>query len=348
MSPVLTVDMDVLVDSCDQLEDVASEFDAIDGILKQLMQGADDLGPALASTKHHETKIHQALSRTTKAAEKILKEPETANINAKEAESLLDRTIVSHFVRSGHQKAALELEAGEMTMEIGGLRRLEGLMSSLDDRGEEALSWADEHRDFLRERGSALPFELLEFVATCMTTPLESISMLRQRVALYPDVYNPRDVGRLVTMCIAGHDSPLRAVKTQSRRLRVRHLFETEYCAYLGLAPESPLLLAAHAGMLALPVIEKWRKISKGMQWTSKNELPVEIELPDALNFHPIFVCPVTKEQATEENPAMLLPCKHLISREALNHLGRRERMYRCPYCSHAFPREATRSVKFI
>lgn len=340
--------MEALVGHCEHLENIVDEFDAIDEVLDRLSQGKCDLDEGLAETKRHETLIHQALSRTTKAAEKVLKEPETANINAEEADSILERTIVSHFVRSGHQKAAIELAAGELTLEIGGLRRLESLISSLNNDGEDALNWADEHRDFLRDRGSALPFELLEFVVTSLTHPLDSLSLLRQRVGRYPDIYNPQDVGRLITMCIAGSDSKLFPINEQSKRLRVRHLFETEYCAYLGLAPESPLLLAAHAGMLALPVVEKWRRISKGMQWTSKNELPVEIELPPALNFHPIFVCPVTKEQATEDNPAMLLPCKHLISREALNHLGRRERMYRCPYCSHAFPRESTRSVTFI
>ena len=34
-----------------------------------------------------------------------------------------------------------------------------------------------------------------------------------------------------------------------------------------------------------------------GGQWTSANELPVEIPLPAAYQFHSIFVCPVSKER---------------------------------------------------
>ncbi|ODV60077.1 ubiquitin-protein ligase RMD5 ASCRUDRAFT_8847 [Ascoidea rubescens DSM 1968] len=57
--------------------------------------------------------------------------------------------------------------------------------------------------------------------------------------------------------------------------------------------------------------------------WTSKDELPIEIELPKFLNHnHPIFICPVSKQEVTKKNPPILLPCKHIISEEALIQLS--------------------------
>ena len=55
----------------------------------------------------------------------------------------------------------------------------------------------------------------------------------------------------------------------------------------------------------------------------SSEDLQVEIPLPSEYKFHSIFACPVSKEQATEQNPPMLLPCGHVIARESLNRLAR-------------------------
>ena len=73
-------------------------------------------------------------------------------------------------------------------------------------------------------------------------------------------------------------------------------------------------------GSVALPTLMKVTKMmqAKKMEWSQQNELQVEIPLSPENRYHSIFVCPVAKEQASEENPAMFLPCGHVICQESL------------------------------
>lgn len=48
--------------------------------------------------------------------------------------------------------------------------------------------------------------------------------------------------------------------------------------------------------------------------WKDKTEIPIEIEIGKDFKYHSIFVCPVSKEISTPENPPMLLKCGHVIS----------------------------------
>jgi hypothetical protein len=66
----------------------------------------------------------------------------------------------------------------------------------------------------------------------------------------------------------------------------------------------------------------------------------VEIPLPPAYHFHSIFVCPVSKDQTTDDNPPMMLPCGHVIALESLQRLakGGSQSTLKCPYC----PKEST------
>lgn len=142
--------------------------------------------------------------------------------------------------------------------------------------------------------------------------------------------------------------------------------FMREFCSLLGLSAESPLYIAATAGAIALPTLLKLQTIMKERrtEWTTQHELPVlfqssqiwcrdvlltstdpveqvEIPLPPAYQYHSIFVCPISKEQATDENPPMMMPCGHVIARESLSRHAKGSR-FKCPYCpNESHPREA-------
>jgi len=86
------------------------------------------------------------------------------------------------------------------------------------------------------------------------------------------------------------------------------------------LPSESGFYLATLAGMIAMPQIMKAEKILKNKRdILNEKELPYEINLPNQLKFHPIFICPVTKEISTLENPPMLLNCGHSVSQYQIN-----------------------------
>jgi len=107
-------------------------------------------------------------------------------------------------------------------------------------------------------------------------------------------------------------------------------------CALLGQASESPLLVSVAAGAAVLPTLLKVvRTMGKGIDFKTCEQLPVELELGREYYFHSIFACPVSKDQSTKENPPMMLPCGHVLSRESLLTICKKEtaRTFKCPYC---------------
>ncbi|KAF2454748.1 CTLH/CRA C-terminal to lish motif domain-containing protein [Lineolata rhizophorae] len=119
--------------------------------------------------------------------------------------------------------------------------------------------------------------------------------------------------------------------------------FTREFCSLLGLSAQSPLYISATAGGIALPMLLKVRVVmrEKRTEWTSRDELPIEVPLPPDFHFHSIFVCPVSKEQSTDRNPPMMMPCGHVICKESLQRISKGAR-FKCPYCpSESHPRDA-------
>ena len=112
------------------------------------------------------------------------------------------------------------------------------------------------------------------------------------------------------------------------------HSFAREFCSLLRLSAESPLHVAVTAGAISLPQLLKYNQATKARktEWTSYDEQPFETPLPRRMVYHPIFVCPVLKEQTTAANPPMMLPCGHVVCREALKRMIKGSR-FKCPYC---------------
>ena len=130
-------------------------------------------------------------------------------------------------------------------------------------------------------------------------------------------------------------DSPYRNIFNNTTAWdEVATSFTREFCSLLKLSADSPLYIAATAGAIALPTLQKLQTImqQKRTEWTTENELPVEIPLPPAYQFHSIFVCPVSKEQTTDRNPPMMMPCGHVVAEESLERLSKGTR-FKCPYC---------------
>jgi len=160
-----------------------------------------------------------------------------------------------------------------------------------------------------------------------------------------------REIQQLVTaLAYASNlsESPYgRTFRTDTAWDEVSSSFTREFCSLLGLSAESPLYIAATAGAIALPTLLKLATIvkEKRTEWTTQNELPVEIALPRSMIYHAIFVCPVSKEQTTENNPPMMMPCGHVVAKESLAKLSKGGR-FKCPYCpSESQPKDARQII---
>ncbi|KAL1881647.1 hypothetical protein Plec18167_003245 [Paecilomyces lecythidis] len=225
-----------------------------------------------------------------------------------------------------------------------------------------AIQWARENRHALEARGSNLEFELcrLQFI-WLFCGELHGVKESRESDTVGPyaameyareefQTFIPRYLGEVQQLVGAMafrpnlDQSPYRAIfNNPSAAEDIANSFTREFCSLLGLSADSPLYIAATAGAIALPTLYKLHTImkTKRTEWTTQNELPVEIPLPPSYLFHSIFVCPVSKEQTTDQNPPMMMPCGHVIAQESLTRLSKGSR-FKCPYCpNESHPREA-------
>ncbi|KAF7902955.1 hypothetical protein EAF00_002857 [Botryotinia globosa] len=214
-----------------------------------------------------------------------------------------------------------------------------------------AIEWARKNSRELETRGSNLEFELskLQFIWLFLGPetnglPDDANNGLPGALQYARDYFPPfqsrflKEIQQLITAMVFESNlqrSPYRQTfDTSSSWSDVCTSFTREFCSLLGLSAESPLYLAATAGAIALPTLIKLATIQKTKRtnWTTDTELAVEIPLPRSMIFHPIFVCPVSKEQTNESNPPMMLPCGHVVAKESLQKLSKGGR-FKCPYC---------------
>lgn len=225
-----------------------------------------------------------------------------------------------------------------------------------------AMDWARQNSKDLTERGSNLGFELcrLQYTNVLFEDSKDgvlSMASMMNAMEYGQTAFRPfqSDYTHDIQELLGAHafwsnleQSPYHArLNTTMAWDEVAHLFTREFCALLELSADSPLYITATAGAIALPPLLKLQAIQKqkNASWTSANELPVETPLPPNYQFHSIFVCPVSKEQATDNNPPMMMPCGHVICQESLMRLAKGSK-FKCPYCpNESSPNQALKII---
>ncbi|KAL1302760.1 hypothetical protein AAFC00_003108 [Neodothiora populina] len=275
------------------------------------------------------------------------------------------------FNSSTSTESAAKVGAGELQAKFTEMYHILHALKNNHDL-QPAIQWARKHSEALELRGSNLEFELcrLRFVELYNSTSDSDVVTEGGAIGPYFNMNGPlraleyarntfshfskrqlRETTALVGSLAFSPElvtSPYKNVFYDSEAWNdVSKSFVREFCGMLGLSEQSPLYTAVTAGGIALPVLEKLERVmgEVGGQWTSVNELPVEIPLPPSYLFHSIFVCPVSKEQATDANPPMMLPCGHVIAKESMEKISRGNK-FKCPYCPvESYPRDAKKVI---
>ncbi|KAA8904535.1 CTLH/CRA C-terminal to lish motif domain-containing protein [Sphaerosporella brunnea] len=306
--------------------------------------------------------VYSALNRYGKALDKKFKAASAFSSSDYDALSndghLINRAIAMHLIREGQFAVAKTFmkEAGELDIPEdlqGEFVEMYQIVEAMKVRRdlEPAIAWARLKAGLLEQRGSNLEFDLckLQFVWLFVQGGPDKSKARDYATKEFQRFWKKHlmEIAKLMCAFVFPtdlHESPYGKPFEDPERMwgDVAHSFTKEFCSLLGLSAESPLYLAATAGAIALPTLLKMTSImkEKKTEWTSQNELPVEIPLPPAYHFHSIFVCPVSKDQTTDANPPMMLPCGHVIALESLQRLakGGTQSTLKCPYC----PKEST------
>lgn len=248
------------------------------------------------------------------------------------------------FSPSAGTTTALHSQFQEMYSILNELRTKHNLDS--------AIEWARQHSQVLDARGSNLEYDLcrLQYISLFKTQgPLAAVNYARNTFGKFHSRYESQTLrlsGALAfipDLATSPYASDLSASSETNTYAIASVAFTAEFCALLSLSSASPLLTAVTAGCIALPTLLKLSHIqqTRRTSWTTESELPVEVPLPPGYQFHSIFVCPVSKEQSTDGNPPMMLPCGHVVAQDSMNQLSRGTR-FKCPYCPiESHPRDA-------
>lgn len=267
--------------------------------------------------------------------------------------------IDTSYLGSGDNEPMIEVRALESHQLQEKFSTMYSILSELKQHNLiPAIQWAHQNTEELESRGSDLEFEL------CKRQYIYLVQQQQQRggnghswrsdngsdvssAMAYAQSNFPRfadrhakEIAQLASALVFQTnlpDSPYAALFSPPDNSfdDIAASFTREFCSLLGLSAESPLYVAATAGAISLPKLMKYVEqiTAARASWTTAQELAFETPLPHNMIYHSIFVCPVSKEQTTDENPPMMLPCGHVLAKESLRNLVRSHSRYKCPYC---------------
>lgn len=206
---------------------------------------------------------------------------------------------------------------------------------------EPALKWATDNADKLKQNGSDLVLRLhsLQFMEILQNGSKDE-ALKYARTYLAPFASDHMDSIKKLVVCILWTGKLDRAPHYQlllaTNQDKVAEELIRQFCKILGQSCESPLGVTINAGAQGLPPLLKFMNVMAGkkQEWQTMKQLPVPVELDREYQFHSIFVCPVSKEQSTEENPPMLMSCGHVLCKQSIMKMSKNStRSFKCPYC---------------
>lgn len=204
-----------------------------------------------------------------------------------------------------------------------------------------ALKWAASVSDKLAQNGSDLVLKLhsMQFLKILEHGSRdEALQYARSYLAPFASSHMV-DIQKLMACLLWARKldrSPYHALLSPTNWVKLAEELKREFCNLLGQSYNSPLSVTVAAGAQGLPPLLKFMNVMAGkkQEWQSMTQLPVPVELDREFQFHSIFVCPVSKEQSTEDNPPMLMSCGHVLCKQSIAKMSKNStKMFKCPYC---------------
>lgn len=202
-----------------------------------------------------------------------------------------------------------------------------------------AIIWTREQADMLKNGNSHLEFRLHRLAYLQILERGDRTAALdyaRKHFSAFPE--HIKSVQKLMTCLLYASslsESPYKDMVSAAHRDDIERALSREYCRAQGFSLDSSLVTVVRCGTKAIPTLLKASKFASSLQELGMDDaLPVEIDIGRDCQFHSIFTCPVSKEEACEgTNAPMMLPCKHVLSKQSINRLPRGSLRFKCPYC---------------
>ncbi|KAH6803634.1 LisH/CRA/RING-U-box domains-containing protein [Perilla frutescens var. frutescens] len=316
-------------------------------ILSELKTKLKEIAP-LSQLEGTQKELNVALSKYPKLLEKSFNpDISKAYRNIDFDTHTVNQIIAAHFYREGQFdlgdcfiNESEELEASACKSPF--LEMFQILEAMKCRNLEPALSWAGRNHDQLNQNGSDIELKLhrLQFVEILQNRGRDE-ALKYARAYLAPFATTHMAVFQKLMACLlwAGRldSSPYAELLSSIHWDKLAEELARQFCNLMGQSYESPLSVTIAAGVQGLPTLLKLMNVMTGkkQEWQTMKQLPVPVDLEREFQFHSIFVCPVSRDQVSEENPPMLLACGHVLCKQSITKLSKNNstRRFKCPYC---------------
>eukprot|EP00262_Sarcandra_glabra_P008324 TRINITY_DN21745_c0_g1_i2.p1 TRINITY_DN21745_c0_g1~~TRINITY_DN21745_c0_g1_i2.p1 ORF type:complete len:386 (+),score=48.09 TRINITY_DN21745_c0_g1_i2:303-1460(+) len=328
-------------------QDMASAIDQ-KSIIGELNRKLTEMGP-LSQLEGCQKDLNVALSKYVKLLEKsFIPDISKAYRNVDFDPHMVNQIVAGHFYRQGlfdlgdcFINEAQEPDAGALKAPFLEMYQILEAMKSRD-LGP-ALTWAAANRDPLLQNGSGLELNLhrLQFVEILQKGGRnDGLTYAKTYLAPFASMHMPEIQKLMACLLWAGRldISPYADFLSPNHWDKLSEELARQFCSLLGQSYESPLSVTIEAGIQGLPTLLKLANVmaAKKQEWQAMKQLPVPVDLGREFQFHSVFVCPVSRDQGSEENPPMLMPCGHVLCKQSIVKLSKSStRTFKCPYCPH-------------
>ncbi|XP_010531332.1 PREDICTED: protein RMD5 homolog A-like isoform X2 [Tarenaya hassleriana] len=330
-------------------------------IVSELKKKLLEIAP-ISHLEASQKEFNVALSKYPKALEKTLNPPDMSKAyrNVEFDTHTVNQIIANFFYREGMfeigdcfiaETGEAECSARQSFMEMYEI--LEAMKKR--DLGP-ALNWAVSNSEKLKQVRSDLEMKLrsLHFLEIVQEkNSAEALDYARKHIAMFAESCLP-DIQKLMCSLLWNRKldkSPYAEFLSPAPWNNAVKELTRQYCNLLGESYKSPLGVTIAAGNQALPPLLKYMNLmvnKKQEEWQTMEQLPIPVELSEEFQFHSVFVCPVSKEQSSDDNPPMMMSCGHVLCKQSINKMSKNaSKSFKCPYCPSDIDATQCRPLQF-